>query len=185
MRTEIYMVRHAHSNYSSDELGRGVSEKGKKDLHLITEILIDEQIGVVISSPYRRAIETVEGAAMALGLDIRLEERFKERILSHDPVEDFHSAIKMVWNNPDFAHEGGESNTDAAQRGIDGLIHTIEKHKGKKIAVGTHGNIMAIIMNYFDKQYDYSFWKNLSMPDIYKLSFENHDLVGVKRIWHS
>jgi 2,3-bisphosphoglycerate-dependent phosphoglycerate mutase len=78
---------------------------------------------------------------------------------------------------------GGESNTQAAQRGIAGLTHVIDKHNGKKIAVGVHGNLMAIIMNYFNGKYDYSFWKNLSMPDIYRLSFENHDLVEVKRIW--
>jgi 2,3-bisphosphoglycerate-dependent phosphoglycerate mutase len=44
MRTEVYMVRHAHSNYSSDELGRGVSERGKKDLAIVTELLVNEKI---------------------------------------------------------------------------------------------------------------------------------------------
>lgn len=43
-------------------------------------------------------------------------------------------------------------------------MHIIDKYKGKRIAIGTHGNIMAIMMNYFDKKYDYSFWKSLSMP---------------------
>lgn len=82
MRTEIYMVRHAHSNYSKDEIGRGVSEKAMKDIELVTEFLNDEHIDVIISSPYRRAIETVEGTAKSLGLEIELEERFKERVLS-------------------------------------------------------------------------------------------------------
>jgi len=183
MRTDVYMVRHAHSNYSSDEMGRGVSEKGKKDLDSVTELLVREAVSIVISSPYRRAIETVEGAAQTLALDIELEERFKERILSLVPVEDFESAIKILWNDPNFAYDGGESNIQASQRGMEGLIYIIDKYKGEKIAVGTHGNIMAIIMNYLNKQYDYSFWKSLSMPDIYKLSFNNYDLVEIKRIW--
>lgn len=183
MRTEVYMVRHAHSNYSINELERDVSEKSRKHLSRVTELLVDQQINVVISSPYRRAIETVQGAAQVLGLDIELDERFRERILSHISVKDFESAIKKVWDEPDFAHDGGESNVQAGQRGTQGLIHIINKYRGKKIAIGTHGNIMAIIMNYLDKQYDYVFWKGLSMPDIYKLSFEDHDLVEVKRIW--
>jgi 2,3-bisphosphoglycerate-dependent phosphoglycerate mutase len=183
MSTEIYMVRHAHSNYSSDESGRGVSEKAKKDIELVTELLIGENIDVVISRPYRRAIETVEGAAKALGLNIELEERFKERVLSEVPVKDFELSIKSLWDDPNLAYVGGETNTQAAQRGIAGLIHVIDKHNGKKIAVGVHGNLMVIIMNYFNGKYDYSFWKNLSMPDIYRLSFENHDLIEVKRIW--
>jgi 2,3-bisphosphoglycerate-dependent phosphoglycerate mutase len=183
MRTDIYLVRHAHSNYSRDELGRGVSEKGKSDLELVTELLFEENINVFFSSPYRRAIETIEGAAKALRLDINIEEKFKERILSQAYIDDFESAIKWLWDNPSFALEGGESNVEAAQRGVEGILNILDRHRGKRIAVGTHGNIMTIIMNSFDKRYDYSFWKVMSMPDIYRLSFENNELIGVKRIW--
>lgn len=183
MKTEIYMIRHAHSNYSGDELGRGVSEKGKMDLRLVAELLINEKIDVFFSSPYRRAIETIEGAAKALHLDINIEGKFKERVLSQINIDDFESAIKRLWDNPSYAFEDGESNIEAAQRGVEGLMNILDRHRGKRIAVGTHGNIMAIIMNHFDKRYDYSFWKEMSMPDIYKLSFENNELAGVKRIW--
>ena len=63
------------------------------------------------------------------------------------------------------------------------LENTIEKYCGGNIVIGTHGNIMVLIMNHYDKKYDYEFWGNLSMPDIYKLSFENKKLVKIKRIW--
>lgn len=37
-------------------------------------------------------------------------------------------------------------------------------------------------MSYLDNKYDYEFWKNLSMPDIYKLSFKDNKFVEAKRI---
>lgn len=43
---------------------------------------------------------------------------------------------------------------------------------------------MVLIMSYYDKKYNYDFWKILSMPDIYKLTFEDEKLLNVKRIWH-
>lgn len=183
MFTNIYLVRHAHSNYSRDELGRSVSEEGRKQVDIVSELLIGEDIEVFISSPYRRAIQTVEGAAEALGIEIVLNEGFRERTLSSVPVEDFETTIQSVWKDPDFSLQGGESNMQAQKRGIEALEDILERYKGKRVAIGTHGNIMAIIMNYYDAKYNYEFWKGLSMPDIYKLSFGNNRLIDVKRIW--
>jgi 2,3-bisphosphoglycerate-dependent phosphoglycerate mutase len=183
MITNIYLVRHAHSNYSSDELGRSVSEEGRKNVEYVSKILVAENIEVFISSPYRRAIQTIEDAAVALGIEIELNENFKERILSSTPVEDFETTIQTIWKDPSFSLEGGESNIQAQKRGIEELTHVLERYKGMRVAIGTHGNIMAIIMNYYDSKYNYEFWKGLSMPDIYKLSFDEYSLIDVKRIW--
>lgn len=38
-------------------------------------------------------------------------------------------------------------------------MNLLHKYKGKKIAIGIHGNIMTNIMNYFDDRYDINFWK--------------------------
>lgn len=59
----------------------------------------------------------------------------------------------------------------------------LDKYNGKNIVIGTHGNIMVLIMNYFDSKYDFSFWKNLEMPDIYKLTFKDRELKSVERLW--
>lgn len=48
--------------------------------------------------------------------------------------------------------------------------------------IGTHGNLMVLIMNYLDSKYDITFWKGLQMPDIYKLTFYGENLTSVIRI---
>lgn len=149
----------------------------------VTEIFKNMEIDVVISSPYKRAIQTVEGIAHGFGKEIEIEEGFKERTLSAVPAEDFTFAITKVWEDECFAWEGGESNEAARKRGAEVARCILEKYKDKNIVIGTHGNIMALIMSYFDQQYDFTFWKNLEMPDVYKLTFDGRELRSVERLW--
>ncbi|PAD66458.1 histidine phosphatase family protein [Bacillus sp. 7586-K] len=184
MPTNIYLVRHAHSTYTPNELGRPLSAKGLADAERIINILWKEKVDQIISSPYKRAIQTVEGIANFLGKEIILEDGFKERTLSTKPLpEDFQTAIKKVWEDPTFSFEGGESNQIAQKRGITAILKVLETYEGENIVVGTHGNIMVLMMNYFNEKYHFSFWQDLEMPDIYRLTFENKDLKEVKRIW--
>ena len=183
MLTKLYFVRHAYSTYTPDELGRPLTEKGLVDAERVTQMLEKENIDYVISSSYKRAIQTVEGIANFIGREVIIEDGFKERKLSEDPVEDFNVAITKVWEEQTFSWEGGESNIIAQKRGVKATLKVLEKYEGKDIAVGTHGNIMVLIMNYFDKNYDYSFWKELDMPDIYKLTFDETKLIEVNRSW--
>lgn len=183
MITNLYFVRHAHSIYSADELNRPLSERGKEDASKVTELLKNENINVLLSSPYKRAIQTIEGLSEIIGVEIVMEEDFRERLLSEVPVDDFESAIAKVWEDYSFSWEGGESNLVAQNRGIRALEKVWTQYEGKNIAIGTHGNIMALIMNDLDQKFDFTFWKKLDMPDIYKLSFVNQRLIEVTRIW--
>lgn len=183
MQTTLIFVRHAHSTYTSDESGRPLSDKGFSDAVLMSELLKRESIDVVISSPYKRAIQTVKGIAEFFDLEVEIVDGFKERTLSSQPIEDFDVAMRTVWEDPSFSYEGGESNNVAQQRGVETTLNILDLHKGKCIVIGTHGNIMILIMNYFDKQFDFRFWNSLGMPDAYKLTFENEKLIEVNRLW--
>ncbi|MGH4125065.1 MAG: histidine phosphatase family protein [Clostridium sp.] len=183
MNTNIYLVRHAHSSYTVDELNRPLSERGYRDAERIRSILLTENIDTVLSSPYNRSIQTVEGIAKQIGTEIILEDGFKERKIAEALVENFESGITKLWENFNYAFEGGESNLAAQNRGVVSLNKVLSKYNGKNIVIGTHGNIMVLIMNFFDSKYNYEFWKQLSMPDIYKLSFDDNKFAGVKRIF--
>ena len=72
--TTIYFVRHAHSTYTKEERERPLSEKGQLDAENVTHLLKDRHIDVVISSPYKRAIQTVQGIANTYHVSIEIEE---------------------------------------------------------------------------------------------------------------
>ena len=181
--TTIYFVRHAHSTYTPDEFARSLSEKGMHDVAEITNLLIDEGIDIVTSSPYKRAVQTVKGIADYLGQDVVVSDDLRERTLTSEPAKDFTSAMETVWKNPAFAWEGGESNDQAQSRGVEALISLLRTYEGKKVVLGTHGNIMVLMLNYFDARYGYEFWKELDMPDIYKATFENNTLMSVEKLY--
>ncbi|MEK5248194.1 histidine phosphatase family protein [Bacillus mycoides] len=180
--TTIYFVRHAHSTYTKEERERPLSDKGHIDADNVIHLLKEEHIDVVISSPYKRAIQTVQGIANTYNLSIQLEEDLRERLLSKEPVTDFNDAIQKVWEDWTFAYEGGESNDVAQRRAVLCMQSILKKYKGKNIVIGTHGNIMVLLMNYFDSKYGFQFWKTLHMPDVYKLTFDNNCFSSAERI---
>ncbi|WP_400241711.1 histidine phosphatase family protein [Niallia sp. JL1B1071] len=181
--TTIYFVRHAHSVYSTDELGRPLSEKGFADAKRVAKRMEKESVDIVVSSPYKRAMQTVEYTAEYFQVEIEAIEEFKERVLASGEVSDFDTAIEKVWTEETFAWDGGESNIIAQKRGVRALFHLLNQYENKNIVIGTHGNIMVIIMNYFSKEYDFRFWKNIEMPDIYRLTFKGNQLQAVQRLW--
>ncbi|MGN7479785.1 histidine phosphatase family protein [Solibacillus silvestris] len=181
--TNLYFVRHAHSTYTPDELNRPLSERGLTDAIRVTKLLETEEIDIVVSSPYKRAVQTVEGIAEYKNSKVEIIDGFKERTLTTVPAEDFTIAITKVWEDYNFSWEGGESNIVAQKRGVNTTYDVLERYKDKNVVIGTHGNIMVLIMNFFDRKYDFSFWRNLDMPDIYKLSFDGKVLKNVERLW--
>ncbi len=188
MKTTIYMVRHAESPFIfGQEKARGLSEEGLADSRKIADIFEDIEISCIVSSSYRRAILTVQYLADKKGLSIIEFEELRERLIKgldyKAPWEELLGAIEKSFIDIDFSLEGGESTRKAKQR----AIHIIEKllcgYKGKNIVIGTHGNIMTIIMNYYNKGYGFDFWKSTSKPDIYKMTFESNELMNIERLW--
>lgn len=187
METEIYFVRHAHSIFSlENEETRELSEKGWEDAEKITEILVKEDIDHIVSSSYVRAIQTVEGLSKHIHKKIEVDTRFRERDLA---ARDYHfdnhlEAVKYVFDHPEFKYPGGESNKEVQERGISGLRDLVSTYKGKRVAIGIHGNIMTCTLSYFDEKYDVDFWHKTTKPDIYKLTIDSEfKLVGFKRLW--
>ncbi|PGH96736.1 histidine phosphatase family protein [Bacillus thuringiensis] len=180
--TTIYFVRHAHSTYTKEERERPLSEKGHCDAENVTHLLKDKHVDVVISSPYKRAIQTVQGIANTYKLSIQTEEDLRERLLSTEPVSNFNDAMQNVWEDWSFAYEGGESNDVAQRRAVICMQNILKQYEGKKIVIGTHGNIMVLLMNYFNSKYDLEFWKTLHMPDVYQLNFDKNRFISAERI---
>ncbi len=182
MYTYIYMVSHGHSEYSPYEVNTELSQDCIYSIKQVTERLMRENIDVIISSPYKRAFQTVRGLAKQLNIPVEINGGFKERALGLKPVEDFNDAIRMLWNNENTNFEGWESNSFVQKRCVDALENTINLYEGKKIVVGTHDNIMALTLNYYDKKYDYDFLKKLSKPYIYKITFHKNKFYNAKKI---
>jgi 2,3-bisphosphoglycerate-dependent phosphoglycerate mutase len=188
MKTTLYMVRHAESPYvHGQERTRGLSAEGWKAAARVAEIFAEIEMHVMVSSPYARARQTIQRIAKDKGLEIAEYEELAERLIAgpdrHEPWDVVKEAIRRSFDDKDFALEGGESTRKAQRRAIPVILKLLAEHRGRTIVVGTHGNIMTIILNFFDNRYGYAFWEASTQPDVYRLTFEGKRLESVERIW--
>jgi 2,3-bisphosphoglycerate-dependent phosphoglycerate mutase len=178
----LYFVRHAHADWTPDE-NRPLSAQGAEDAIRIAELLQEYPIRAIYTSPYRRAQQTVEPLAERLDLPLSIEPDLRERSLGSGPFEDFFQAIASVWQDPSFAHPGGESNKAAQKRGVFVIQRLKRQHHGDHVVVSTHGNLMALMLQHYQPALDFEFWQSLTMPDVYLLSFDSSDQVVLERVW--
>lgn len=189
MMTVIFMVRHAHSVFNlEEEETRGLSIQGMEDAARVKDLMMKERIDAVYSSSYTRAIQTVEGFANAFNMEIKIDERFRERDLAARDyvIENPQEAMQRVFADPEFRFPGGETNNEVKERGTAALKDILKEQEGQSVAIGIHGNIMTILMGAWNKEYGtLEFWKTTTKPDIYKLEFQEQKLLKVTRLWET
>lgn len=154
--TNLYFIRHAESRYDADDRTRGLSDKGLHDRVLATEFLADKAVDAVLSSPYRRAIQTVQEFADMHGLDVIPVEDFRERCIADVWVEDFREYTRRQWENHDFKLDAGENLREVQSRNISALSDVLRQYDGKNIAIGTHGMALSTIIHHFVPAFGYA-----------------------------
>lgn len=154
--TTVYFARHCQSDHSvHDDRTRPLTPKGMEDSRLVTEFLTDKGIEAVLSSPYRRAMDTVRDFAGTHGFSIETVEDFRERKVGNRWVEDFMAFVKRHWEDVDYREPEGESLRQVQARNVAALREVLEKYEGKTIAVGTHGTALSSIINFYQPQFGF------------------------------
>ena len=70
----------------------------------------------------------------------------------------------------------------AQMRAVPVLKELLQKHEHETIVIGTHGNILTLMLQAFDESYGLAFWKDLTMPDIVKVDFLHDQLVSLEKV---
>ena len=73
--TRVYFVRHAETDISvKEDAIRPLSAKGMRESLLVTEFLQDKSIDVILSSPYKRTLDTLVDFSNKSGIGIDTNE---------------------------------------------------------------------------------------------------------------
>lgn len=188
MNTFIYLVRHGDSPKVGEERTRGLTQLGELEANRVVDLLKTEGINAVVSSPYIRSILTVEKLANEIEQDVLVYEDLKERIFSTEANrisdKELIPLLEKSFSNPNSSLKGAESNAVCQERAINVLKELLVTYCGGRVVIGTHGVVMTLMMNYYDKTYDFNFFLSTSKPDIYKLEFINQDLIKIERLWN-
>ena len=181
--TNIYFVRHAEPNYNNhDDLTRELSPKGMKDRELVTEFLADKQVDIVLSSPYKRAVDTVADVASLCDLPITIIDDFRERRVDSVWIDDFDAFTHNQWADFNYKLTDGETLSEVQKRNIIALQEVIEHHNGKTVVIGSHGTALSTIINHFVPQFGIEEFTRIKsiMPWIVRMSFSDNDCVQIE-----
>lgn len=185
--TTVYFVRHAEAdNTNRDGRNRPLTEKGWKDRELVTEYLKDKKIDIIISSPFKRAVDTVAHFAESRHLTVHTVEGFRERKSDSDWQRDtdYYPLMKRQWQDFQYTLSDGENLDQVQRRNVDALQKVISEHNGKNIVIGTHGMALSTIIHYYDDTYGFDDYMDMlyKLPWIAKFIFDGDRCLDIHKI---
>ena len=182
--TTIYFIRHATPDRTSGtDATFPLSAKGLADVPLVTAFLQDKAIDVVLSSPYKRSYDTVADFAKSAGLEIEVIDDLRERAVAHERKtnEEFFAYAANQWKDFSYTLPGGECLAEVQARNIAAIKDVLVRHKGKNIAVGTHGTALSTIILYYDNTYGFDDWLVMPMPWAVKMTFDGDTCTSIEK----
>ena len=157
---ELALVRHGQSQaYQEGEAfplvdGHGdppLSSQGEMQAKLVCARLAAEGVDAIYVTTLRRTTQTATPLAELSGLDMRVEPSLREVYLGEwegglyrKMVADGHPvALRMFTEERWDVIPGGESLGSLADRVRSGLAKVVAAHRGQRVAVFTHGGVIA------------------------------------------
>lgn len=180
--TTVYFVRHAMSDKTvHDDRTRPLTAEGLADTERVAELLKSRNIDIIMSSPYKRSMDTVGSLAKALNKDILTDEDFRERNAGNWFGDNFLEFIEKQWADFNYHILDGEYLASVQERNIRALKRVLAEYREKNIVIATHGTALSTIINYFDPNFNFkSFMRILNfMPYIVKMEFEGERFLGM------
>lgn len=177
--TKLMIIRHCTAN--GQEPYAQLTTEGIQQANELVQFLDPYNITRIISSPFTRTIQTITPYALKKKIQIELDERLKERILSTENLPDWYDKLQQSFQEPDLKFSGGESSNEATRR-ISSLLEDLKNSDFAYIALVTHGNLTALLLNHISQNFGFKDWQQLSNPDVYII--ESHlDARSYKKIW--
>lgn len=209
MKTIVYVSRHSEplrnllGDYNANEFEQIRNEKnilsvnGEEKAKLMSEKEELNNIDVLYSSHYVRAMSTAKYIAEKNNINLNVDERLGERKFGISSMsllpKDFFEKQIYDW---DYKLENGESLNEVSLRMEAVFDEIINKNKEKNIAIISHGTALTCLLkNYCDikfneetKLVEIYFNNKLILnghwgaPELFKLTFEDNNLIDIINI---
>ena len=148
--TRLLLLRHGQTPLSVERRFAGsgdipLTEVGHEQARAAARRLAERPVDVVVSSPLRRTLDTARYAAKELGLEVVVEEDFREtdfgawegmtfaEARQHSPRE-----LNRWLADPEVAPPGGESFAAVARRVAGARDRLLARYRGRTVLVVSH-----------------------------------------------
>ena len=185
--TTVYFIRHCESDTRiHDPQTHPLTSKGLADRRAVEDFLANKDIDAVLSSPFKRAYDTVASFAEQAGLAVEVVDDFRERKSDSDWARetDFLGLIERQWKDFDYTQSDGESLATVQRRNIAALNKMLKRYAGRNIAIGTHGTALSTIVRYYDSTYGFDDFMRIAkvMPWVVKMVFEGKRCLSIEKM---
>jgi len=179
---DVILVRHAtpvmpgSPGFEDRDDERPLTEEGQRQADELAFELDAYGLTAIYSSPYPRALQTVQPTAARHELEVQVLPDLRERLQQIGPRDDWRDVMERSWADFDYALPGAESSR-SAQRRATGVLDLLRvRHAdGGRLLIGSHGNLISLILHALEPGVDLAFQVAMPMPALYHLQ---HDGVG-------
>ena len=178
---KIYVIRHCQAE--GQEAGAKLTKLGEQQAAQLANFFKDISVDQIISSPYTRALETIQPLADQKQIVIETDGRLKERVLSTSHLPDWMEKLEATFHDGTLTYDDGESSDEAACR-IQNVVDEVLESESETVILITHGNLMSLLLGKFIREFGFHEWKQLSNPDVYVLEIDE-ETSSCYRIWQS
>jgi 2,3-bisphosphoglycerate-dependent phosphoglycerate mutase len=172
--TRIVFVRHARSVHPRlgvpDVDERPLTPDGLAAAQELVPRLVAFTPSAVLSSPQRRAVQTVAPAAEALGLTVTTWPELREWESGLLPSADWEVLHAESWAHPSVAHGAGESLDELTVRAGKALARMAAEYPDTTVLVGSHGTFLSRALIAAGQQADWESCRAMPMPALYEIT---------------
>jgi 2,3-bisphosphoglycerate-dependent phosphoglycerate mutase len=179
--SRLLLVRHCES--SGPQPDAPLTERGlDQAVHLAT-FLAAYRIDALVTSPFRRARDTIAPFARASGLAVAVDARLAERRMSARPDHGWRDTLRRSFDDPDYRVPGAESARETVVRGRAAIDDLLASEHRMPAAV-SHGQLMSLVLHALDGRFGFTGWEALSTPDAYLLESDGGGRIRFERVWN-
>jgi 2,3-bisphosphoglycerate-dependent phosphoglycerate mutase len=175
----VYFVRHCQA--AGQEPDAPLTPAGAAQAAILADFLAPFPIDRILSSPFRRARDSIAPFAARRCLPVETDERLIERVLTTASLPDWRAHLRASFGDLDYCLPGGESSRTAFARAT-AVLDDLRHHPATTTVVVTHGNLLALLLRHCDDRVGYAAWEALTNPDIYVAALVE-PIKPARRIW--
>lgn len=178
MQKILYIIRHCQAE--GQEPTANLTVEGRRQAEMLANFLHSAHIERILSSPFKRAVQSIEPLAQRLGLEIEVDARLIERVLSSVPLPDWRASLHATFNDPDLYFQGGEASRTATERALAVVEDLAADHR--TTAFVSHGNLSTLLLKEFDHTIGFETWERMTNPDVFRVVISGAQ-THVEHIW--
>ena len=156
--TTVYLIRHSVKFdprnigiYITDDDKQTKTEKkmlsieGEKRAEILSKEKEFENIDVVYSSDYARAMQTAK-YFLKDGLKLNIDQRFNERTNGYIDKEKYPNFFCDQYHDRYLKADKSESQDEVAKRTKEAFLEVVNNNKGKRIIIVSHGTAISFLL---------------------------------------